>query len=83
VYEKLAKDIYTNILGDGRYLLYLEGLGNTFIIALGATTLGILIGAVIAIIKVYAVDDRRLWPLEKICNIYLTVIRALRSWCSF
>ena len=76
MYSQLAKDLYTNILSDGRYLLYLEGLGNTFIIALGATVLGILLGAIIAIIKVYAVDDRRLRPLERICDIYLTVIRG-------
>lgn len=76
MFEKLLSDLYTNIIAGGRYQLYLQGLGNTIVIAVGATILGILIGAVIAIIKVYAVEDRKLWPLEKICDLYLTLIRG-------
>ncbi len=69
-------DIYTNVFAQNRYMLYLEGLGNTLIIAAGATLLGTVIGMLVAVIKVYAADSRALRPAEKICNLYLTVVRG-------
>ena len=35
---------------EDRYMMFLEGLGNTLIVTLGATVLGVLIGALIAVI---------------------------------
>ncbi len=70
-------------LENGRWILYFKGLGKTLELAAGAVLLGILIGVVVAIIKVSAAQNKQgrgrnplLWTLEKICDIYLTVIRG-------
>ncbi len=63
-------------IAKDRYSLFLEGLKNTITIALTATLIGVILGFTIAIIKHYAKDNKKLKPLEIICNIYTTVIRG-------
>lgn len=65
----------TFIVGQ-RYNLIIAGLGKTLIITFGALILGVLIGSVVAIIKVFARTNKALKPLDVLCNIYLTVIRG-------
>ncbi len=74
--ENIIKELYDNIIANGRWLLYLNGLKNTVLITIGAALIGIIIGCLIAICKVYAKDNRKLKPLDVICDIYLTVIRG-------
>ena len=69
-------NLYVALIEADRWKQYLEGLGRTLLIAACATVMGILIGLVVAVIKVSAVNNRKLWPLEAICNLYLTVIRG-------
>ncbi len=76
MWSNFGQQIYDNIVKDGRYMLYLEGLGNTLIITLGAAILGIFLGTLVAICKVYAKDNKALRPLEILCDVYLTVIRG-------
>ena len=71
-----GQQLYRNIIVNDRWMLYLEGFRNTLIITLGAAVIGILLGAVVAICKVYARQNRRLKPLELICDVYLTIIRG-------
>ena len=72
----LQKDLYTNIIADDRYLLYLEGLRNTLLMALGGVIIGTIIGVVIAVVKVYAVENKGLAPLNWLANIYIGLIRG-------
>lgn len=76
MWENFGQQLYTNIIKGGRYMLYLEGLGNTLLLTLGAAVLGIILGALVAICKVYAKDNRALKPLDLLCDLYLTVIRG-------
>ena len=69
-------NLYVALIEADRWKQCLEGLGRTLLIAACATVMGILIGLVVAVIKVSAVNNRKLWPLEAICNLYLTVIRG-------
>ncbi|MBP5661757.1 MAG: amino acid ABC transporter permease, partial [Clostridia bacterium] len=55
----------------------LGGLKNTIYMTLGALLIGVLGGALIAVIKFFAEDTRALKPLAKICDIYVTVIRGI------
>lgn len=71
-----SQQLYRNIIANDRWMLYLEGFRNTLIITLGAAVIGIMLGAIVAICKVYARHNRRLRPLEIICDVYLTVIRG-------
>lgn len=76
MWNNFGQQLYDNIIKDQRYLMYLEGLGNTLLITLAAALIGIVLGALVAICKVYAVRNRALRPLEWLCDVYLTVIRG-------
>jgi His/Glu/Gln/Arg/opine family amino acid ABC transporter permease subunit len=71
-----GQQLYRNIIANDRWMLYLEGFRNTLIITLGAAVIGILLGAIVAICKVYARHNRRLRLLEIVCDVYLTIIRG-------
>lgn len=68
--------IYTNLIKDGRFWYLLNGLEVTLIVTVCAVILGILIGLIVSIVKVAAVNNRKLRPLEFICNLYITIIRG-------
>lgn len=76
MWDNFGQQLYNNIILNDRWMLYVKGLGNTILITIGAAILGIIIGSLVAICKVYAKENRKLWPLEKICDIYLTIFRG-------
>lgn len=76
MWDNFGQQLYDNIILNGRWKLYLEGLGTTLIVTLGAAILGIIIGSLVAICKVYAKDNKKLFILDKLCNVYLTVLRG-------
>ena len=77
-FESLWNQFYNALLANQRYQIYLEGLGNTLLIALVACFIGLAIGTVIAIVKYYAgVRQTRGWKAAAaVCNLYTTVIRG-------
>ena len=72
-FEKL----YETFIETGYYSLMLDGLKNTLIITLGALIIGVVIGTLIALIKYFAVEVPVLRPLEKLCNLYVTIVRGI------
>lgn len=66
------EQIYTNLIAKDRWLLLLQGLGNTLTIALGAILIGTLLGAVFALMRV---SNNRL--LRGISFVYITIIRGI------
>ncbi|MDP4118550.1 MAG: amino acid ABC transporter permease [Bacillota bacterium] len=71
----LHKFYETFIVAD-RYKTLITGLEKTMIITVGALAIGVIIGTIVAIIKVFAQDNPKLKLFDIICNIYLTVIRG-------
>ncbi len=69
--------LQSTFLEGNRYMMLVEGLGNTLIITLGALVIGVLIGTLIAVIKYFAEDVAILKPFAKLCDIYVTVIRGI------
>lgn len=67
----------STFLEDDRYMMLVEGLGNTVVITLGALCIGIVIGALVAIIKYCGEGSRAMKPLCVLCDIYTTVIRGI------
>ena len=67
---------YDTLIYKERYMYLVDGLKQTIFITLIAALMGILIGTLIALIKVAARGNRKLRPLEWIANLYLTVIRG-------
>ena len=67
----------STFLEDYRYMMLVEGLGNTAVITLGALCIGVVIGALVAIIKYCGEGVPALKPLCTLCDIYTTVIRGI------
>ena len=67
----------STFLEDDRYVMLVEGLGNTAVITLGALCIGVVIGALVAIIKYCGEGSRAMKPLCVLCDVYTTVIRGI------
>ena len=67
----------STFLEDDRYMMLVEGLGNTAVITMGALYIGVVIGALVAIIKYCGEGVPALKPLCTLCDIYTTVIRGI------
>lgn len=63
-------------LNDNMWLMYLKGLRNTLLIALGACLLGLVIGIIVTCIRIAPKTTPVVKVLDKICAVYVTVIRG-------
>ena len=74
----IAGRYYNALFAEGRYMAYIEGIGNTLIISLFAVLLGVLIGVMVAAVKYAAKNNHnpaiKIW--DKVCGLYVTIIRA-------
>lgn len=68
--------LYRTFIVSDRYKTILDGLEKTIVITFGALAIGVLIGTIVAMIKVFADGNKKLKPLDFLCNVYLTVIRG-------
>lgn len=68
--------LYQTFVVADRYKTVIDGLEKTIIITFGALAIGVIIGTIVAMIKVFADGNGKLKPLDFLCNIYLTVIRG-------
>jgi His/Glu/Gln/Arg/opine family amino acid ABC transporter permease subunit len=64
------------LIVQDRWKLYLEGLGNTIIIALIAAIIGTIIGVLLAMVNYLNKKTGKLKVVSKIANFYITVIRG-------
>ena len=76
MFNNFGKQLYDNVIASDRYMLYIRGLGRSMYITLGALVLGVLLGCIVAIVKVYAKDYKALRPASWLCDIYVTIIRG-------
>ncbi len=81
-WEELNKDFYQAFVQEGRWNMYIEGIGNTLKVAVLALILGFVLGLLVAIVRTFH-DQRReersgllLGLLNGLCRIYTTVIRG-------
>lgn len=72
----IVLDFYKTVIYDDRYMVILEGLKNTILIALGSIVIGILLGLLIAIVRDMYEKNGKGLILNKICKIYVDVIRG-------
>ena len=76
MFEKIANSFVKTFIAEDRYKLFLDGFKNTILIALVATLIGVCIGAIVAIIRVFNKQTGKLKILSKICELYTTIIRG-------
>lgn len=74
-FMEIYRSFYKALVPDRRFLAYLNGIKVTLLISFFAIILGILIGVLVAVVKVTATESRMKW-LKGICNVYITVIRG-------
>lgn len=75
-FNKWVDTLYNTFVVDQRYMTLVSGFEKTLVITLGALIIGVIIGTIVAIIKVFADGNKKLKVLDVLCNIYLTVIRG-------
>lgn len=76
VADYLSTAFEKTFIREERYLMFLDGLKNTLIIALCATLIGVVIGALIATVKTVHKQSGKLKVLNAICEAYTTIIRG-------
>ncbi len=74
--EEFIQKFTQTFITDDRYKYFIDGLKITLLIAALAACIGIVIGFLIAIIKVTSERTGKLKLLNVLANIYLTVIRG-------
>lgn len=75
-FTKWLDTLYNTFIVADRYKTLIEGLEKTIIITISALVIGVIIGTIVAILKVFAEGNKKLKIIDIICNIYLTVIRG-------
>ena len=83
-FQNWFETLYNTFIVSDRWMTLVEGLTATLIMTMGALIIGVVIGTVVAVVKVFAAgtrgktfSDRVLSFFDKICNIYITVIRGI------
>lgn len=75
-FNNWLKTLYNTFIVAERYKTLIVGLEKTLIITISALAIGVIIGTVVAILKVFSEGNKRLKIVDVLCNIYLTVIRG-------
>ena len=76
--EKWLDTLYNTFIVSDRYKILIDGFFKTIQITVFALIIGVIIGTIVAIIKVFADGSKKpfLRLIDAICNLYLTVIRG-------
>ncbi|MCL2433563.1 MAG: amino acid ABC transporter permease [Clostridia bacterium] len=72
----LVRQFEITFIAKNRYMLFVEGFKNTLIIAAGAAMMGVLIGAVVAMVRVYRAQTGRMRLLDTFMGWYLAIFRG-------
>ena len=75
-FNYLSNGFVKTFIRDDRYLLFLKGIGNTLLIAFFATIMGVIIGLLVAVVKVLHSQTGKLKILNAIGEVYSTIIRG-------
>ena len=74
--ETVVSSFVKTFLVEDRYKLFLSGLKNTLVIAVFATLIGVVVGLLVAVVKVYHAQSGRMKFFNWLFNLYTTVIRG-------
>ena len=75
----MLKDLYENFykaLAFNRWQWYLEGLGKTLLISLGAVAIGVFLGIIAALVQYLHKKYGKLKVFSKLFDLYITVFRG-------
>ena len=70
-------ELIWEIISSPEYMsTILEGFSMTVIIACGAAVLGLVLGIIVAVVKIAAKKNKKLKVFEVICDLYVSIIRG-------
>ena len=72
----LIENLYKTLIFENRYLYFLEGIKNTLVIAFFAVIIGIILGIIIALIRDYHENKKRIPILNFLAKSYVNIIRG-------
>ena len=75
-WDWISNSFYTTLIKADRWKWYLDGIGKTLFISLGAIVLGCIIGVIVALIKYMAKKYGKGKGAARFCDVYLAVIRG-------
>ena len=75
-FEDLGKDFHSNFIEAGRWKMMVKGVGTTLSITAFAVVIGVFLGFVLAVIRCTNQLTGKLKIPDKICQLYLTVMRG-------
>lgn len=78
-FNSMADKIYTAFIEEDRWMLYLKGLGVTLEVSVVAAVLGIIIGTLLAFMKMSTKRNGKPTIFTHIANIYIDLIRGTPS----
>ena len=76
-FQQWGQQLYNTFIEEDRYMMLVDGLKSTLIITIGALIIGVVLGAIIAIIRYCGEDVSFMKPLCRLCDLYTTVIRGI------
>ena len=76
MFDNLFGRFYEQFITEKGYEVMLEGLQSTVIIALGALLIGVFMGTLVAIVKVWQRHNVIGWLLNAVADIYIAIIRG-------
>ncbi|MDR1058453.1 MAG: amino acid ABC transporter permease [Treponema sp.] len=71
-----GRQFVRTFIDQKRYLLFIEGFKNTITISLIATLIGVVIGILVATVKVYSHETGKYKPAERFFAAYVALIRG-------
>ncbi len=71
IIQALSDAIYTNLIREDRYLLFLKGLSLTMQVTIYAVLIGVAIGMLVAVARIL-----KLRGLERVAKLYVDIIRG-------
>ena len=74
--EQFINNFKLNFIADDRYLYLVDGLKVTLIITFFSVIIGVVLGFIIAIIRSTYDKTNKLFILDKVAKLYITVIRG-------
>lgn len=74
--ENIYKEVYINFFSEQRYLGYIKGLGVTLQVAFLAAIIGVVLGTILALLRLSKTKKGKNSILSKIAGIYISIVRG-------
>ena len=75
-FGSIKADFVFNIIDGNRYVMLLNGLKVTILVALGAALMGVVLGSIIALMRISNAHIGKWYFLRSISSIYIDIIRG-------